>query len=331
MAHASAWAKPVGTSDYVDFLSTVWDQKEFLMSASSPSQSDLYSRVTQKIVTDLEKGQLMWRQPWNSDRLTSQVMRPLRFNDVPYTGINTLLLWNTMAEKGYHYPHWMTFKQANDLKASVRKGEKGTPIVYADTFTKAQEDNEGEVSARRIPFLKTYPVFNASQIDGLPENYYRIPKPTVTDAPERLETVEQFFARTKADIQTGTKASYNQGLDRVQMPPVESFESINDYYAVLAHEICHWTKHPVRLNRDLGRKHYGDEGYAKEELVAELGACFLAADLGFEPVPEEKHAAYIQSWLSVLQGDKRFIFKAASHAQKAADYLHKLQSSPSTI
>ncbi len=291
---------------------------------SSPP-SDLYSRITQKIVTDLEKGELTWRQPWKSNRLSTSVTRPLRFNGVPYTGINTILLWNTMAEKNYDYPYWMTFKQAVDLKASVRRGEQGTAIVYADTFIKAGEDAEGEISERRIPFLKTYTVFNASQIEDLPNHYYYASKQVTAPVPETLNTAAHFFAQTKADIQIGSKASYNPLLDRVHMPPIECFDSAKDYYAVLAHEVCHWTKHTSRLNRDLGRKHYGDEGYAKEELVAEIGACFLAADLGFEPLPEEKHAAYIQSWLSVLKNDKRFIFTAASYAQKAADYLHALQ------
>ena len=109
------------------------------------------------------------------------------------------------------------------------------------------------------------------------------------------------------------------------MPPFESFESATSYYSVLAHELTHWTKHPKRLDRDFGRKRFGDEGYAKEELVAELGACFLAADLGFEPMPAEHHAAYIQNWLEALQNDKRFIFSAASHAQKAVEHVWSLQ------
>lgn len=294
---------------------------------SNPSSSpnDIYARITAKIITDLEAGNLFWRRPWNAEHISGQVMRPLRWNDIPYQGINTLLLWGTAAEQGYTSPYWMTFKQAQELKANVRKGEKGTQVVYADKMVKEEESPNGETSTRQIPFLKCYTVFNAHQIDGLSDAFYTKPETPVSNPITRDETIDRFFTQTKADIHTGTQAAYSITTDRIQMPPVESFERIERYYAVLAHEITHWTRHPTRLNRDLGRKVHGDAGYAKEELVAELGACFLAADLGFEPMPETHHAAYIQSWLQALQDDKRFIFQAASHAQKAAEYIHSLQ------
>ncbi len=292
-----------------------------------PTQNDLYARVTGKIITDLEQGNLTWRKPWHADHLAGQVMRPLRWNDIPYQGVNTLLLWGTAAEQGYSSPYWMTYKQATDLKAQVRKGEKSTQIVYADKFMVEDKNAKGETVLNQIPFLKPYAVFNADQIDGLSDGFYKRPEPAIVDTKSRNAQLETFFAQTKADIYTGQKASYSITTDRVQMPPFESFASVEDYYAILAHEITHWTRHPTRLDRDLGRKVYGDAGYAKEELVAELGACFLAADLGFEPMPEAKHAAYIQSWLQALQNDKRLIFSAASHAQKAVEYLHSLQPS----
>jgi antirestriction protein ArdC len=286
---------------------------------------DIYTRITNKILSDLEKGELTWRKPWNSAHLAENIQRPLRWNNIPYTGINTVVLWATAAEKSYDLPHWMTFNQAVDLKASVRKGEKGTQIIYADQLLKEEEDKHGEKQIVQIPFLKSYTVFNAHQIEGLPEHFYTIAESVPVNTPQRMEAIETFFAQTKADIRKGYKAAYYIGEDYVDMPPIESFETAKDYYGVLAHEITHWTKHPTRLNRDFGRKYWGDEGYAKEELVAELGACFLAADLGFEPMPEEKHAAYIQSWLKALQDDKKLIFSAASCAQKAIEYLHSLQ------
>jgi antirestriction protein ArdC len=289
------------------------------------TQGDIYQRITDKILADLEKGNLTWRKPWNSEHLEGKVMRPLRWNNIPYTGINTLVLWGTAADKGYLYPHWMTYNQAIELKATVRKGEKGTQIVYADKITVEKDTPEGETEVSNIPFLKTYSVFNVSQIEGLPKKFYQTPEVPTVNACDRIDELEKFFAETKADIYCGNKASYNQSTDRIQMPPFESFESATTYYATLAHELTHWTKHPKRLNRDLGRKTYGDEGYAKEELVAELGACFLAADLGFEPMPEERHSAYIQSWLEALKDDKRLIFSAASHAQKAVEHIHGLK------
>ena len=288
--------------------------------------TDIYQRITNKILADLEKGNLTWRQPWNAEHLQGQVKRPLRWNNIPYTGINTLLLWGTASERGFTSPYWMTFKQALELKAAVRKGEKGTLIVYADKIIVEEDDNQGGTKTNQIPFLKSYIVFNASQIEGLPEKYYETIQPeTATNQHERIEEIENFFAQTKADIYTGTRASYYKNADKIEMPPFESFESRESYYAILAHELTHWTMHPKRLDRDFGRKHHGDEGYAKEELVAELGACFLSADLGLELMPEEHHSAYIQSWMKALKEDKRFIFSAASHAQKAAEYVHGFQ------
>lgn len=296
------------------------------MKSTTPEQkSDIYQRVTAKLLADLEKGQLTWRKPWNSEHLARKVQRPLRWNQVPYSGINTLVLWATAADKGYQSPYWMTFHQALELKANVRKGEKGEQVVYADKMVREEQTPEGETDLRQIPFLKTYTVFNADQIEGLPASYYPVAETQTTPSMERDAKLETFFSQTKAEIVRGKSAAYYSLSDRIEMPPLERFETIQDYYAVLSHELCHWTKHPTRLNRDLGRKRYGDEGYAKEKLVAELGACFLGADLGFEPMPEAQHAAYLQSWLKVLKDDKRFIFTAASHAQKAVEYLHGLQ------
>ena len=121
-------------------------------------------------------------------------------------------------------------------------------------------------------------------------------------------------------------AYYAQDADRIQLPPFESFADAESYYGTALHELTHWTKHPARLHRDFGRKRFGDEGYAKEELVAELGAAFICADLGITPVVRDDHAAYLQNWLTALKADKRAIFSAASHAQRAADYLMQLQN-----
>lgn len=190
--------------------------------------------------------------------MDGRIVKPLRHNGVAYSGINVLMLWGAAMEAGFSSPTWMTSKQAKELGAHVRKGERGNPVVYANTITKTEEQDDGS--------------------------------------------------------------------DQVQMPVFECFRSPEDYYATLAHEVTHWTKHKSRLDRDFGRKRWGDDGYAREELVAELGAAFLCADLALTPEPGTDHAAYIQSWLKVLKGDKRAIISAAAHAQKAADYLHGLQA-----
>jgi antirestriction protein ArdC len=292
-------------------------------------RTDIYQKITDQINSELEKGVRPWLKPWNVEHAAGRITRPLRGNGVPYKGINVLVLWSAAMEKGYAAPVWMTFKQASELKASVRKGEHGSLVVYADRIIRTETDAKtGEDSDRAIPFLKGYTVFNVEQIDGLPEHYYAKPAPRL-DAIERIERVEAFLTNTGATVRHGgNMAYYNISQDFIQMPPFESFRGAEGYYAIRAHEAAHWTRHPSRLNRDFGRKRFGDEGYAMEELVAELGSAFVSADLELTPELREDHASYIASWIKVLKDDKRAIFTAASHAQRAADYLHELQASP---
>lgn len=289
---------------------------------------DIYERITNQIIAELEKGVRPWHKPWSAGHVAGSVSRPLRSNGTPYSGINVIMLWAAAMDRGYSAPIWMTYRQATELGAHVRKGEKGTLVVYANTFTCTEEDQEtGEEKERKIPFLKSYSVFNVEQIDRLPAHF------TATHAPrlnpeERIARAERFFAKIGADIRHGgDSAHYVPALDYVQMPPFETFRDAGAYYATLAHECTHWTRHPSRLDRDLGRKRFGDQGYAMEELVAELGAAFLCADLELVPHVKESHAPYIAGWLKALKNDKRAIFTAASHAQGATDYLNGLQES----
>jgi antirestriction protein ArdC len=289
-------------------------------------RADIYQKITDQIVSELEKGVRPWFKPWNAEHAAGRITRPLRGNGVPYQGINVLMLWSAALAKGYAAPIWMTFKQALDLGAHVRKGEEGSLVVYADKIVRTETDTAtGEEAERAIPFMKGYTVFNVEQIDGLPEHYYARPTPRI-ETVQRIERAEVFFAATGATIRHGgTMALYSITHDHVQMPPIEAFRDAESYYATLAHEATHWTRHPSRLDRDLGRKRYGDGGYAMEELVAELGSAFLSADLDLTPEVRDDHAAYIASWIKVLKDDKRAIFSAASHAQRAADFLHGLQ------
>ena len=289
-------------------------------------KKDLYQRITDQIIAELEKGVRPWMKPWSAENTTGRITRPLRANGIPYRGINVLMLWSEAMEKGYSAPIWMTFKQALELGGHVRKGERGSLVVFASKFTRTETDGDtGEEAERDIPFLKGYTVFNVTQIEGLPAQYYPAPIPAPETMP-RIETAETFVAATKADIRHGGgMAFYQVTNDFVQMPPFESFRDAVSYYATLIHELTHWTRHKTRLNREFGRKRFGDAGYAMEELVAELGAAFLCADLGLMPDNLDDHAAYIASWLKVLKDDRRAIFTAASHAQRAADFLHGLQ------
>ena len=290
------------------------------------SKPDLYTRVTQAIVADLEAGVRPWTKPWSAEHLAGRISRPLRSTGEAYNGINVMLLWAEAVAQGYAAPIWITFRQALALGGHVRKGEHGATVVYANTFSRTETGDDGQDVERQIPFLKAYTVFNVEQVDGLPAHFHAVAEPKL-DAGQRIDHAEAFFAATGADIRHGgERAYYAIHPDYVQMPPFEAFADPEAYYATLAHESTHWTRHPTRLDRDFGRKRWGDDGYAREELVAELGAAFLCADLGLELTPRPDHVSYIASWLEVLQDDRRFIFTAAAHAQRAVDYLHARQA-----
>jgi antirestriction protein ArdC len=290
--------------------------------ANNTSRHDVYSRITSQIVASLEQGVRPWVKPWNAEHAAGRIAQPLRFNYQPYSGINILSLWMSATARGFAAPIWMTFRQTIELNAHVRTGEKGSLVVYANAITRTERDEKtGQDVEREIPYLKGYTVFNVEQIEGLPDHYYAKAAPKL-DPVSRINRAENFFASPKATIRHGgNRAYYAQEVDYIQMPPFESFRDPESYYSTLAHELTHWTRHPSRLARDFGRKQWGDEGYAQEELVAELGAAFLCAHLELASEPREENASYIANWLEVLKNDTRFIFKAAAHAQRAADYL----------
>jgi antirestriction protein ArdC len=303
------------------------------MAAKASDRVDVYTRITDKIVAALESGTRPWAQPWNAEHAAGRITRPLRATGEAYRGINILMLWAEAAERGYTAPIWMTFKQALELGAHVRKGEKGSLVVYANTVTRTEQNDAGEDIDRDIPFLKGYTVFNVEQIDELPPHFYASAEPPVQlNAIERIAHAEAFLEATGARVtHGGSVASYNVTTDQIRMPPIETFRDAASYYAVRAHETVHWTRHKARLDRSFGRERWGDAGYAREELVAELGSAFICADLALTPELRDDHASYVQSWIRVLAGDKRAIFQAASHAQRAADYLHSLQLAPAQI
>ncbi len=288
----------------------------------SGTKPDIYTRITNEIVTSLERGVKPWTQPWHAEHAAGPISKPLRFNGQSYSGINVITLWATANERRYAAPIWMTFRQAKELGGAVRKGEKGAPVVYANTLTREEiDDKTGQQSERAIPFMKGYTVFNIEQIDGLPDHFYAQATQT-NNSKQRIQKAEALFAASGAEIRHGgNSAHYTPALDRIQMPHFETFRDAHSYYATLAHELTHWTRHPKRLNRDFGRERWGDSGYAREELVAELGAAFLCADLGLTLEDRGDHAAYIASWLQVLKNDKKAVFAAAAHAQRAAEYI----------
>lgn len=293
---------------------------------------DIYARITNRIMAELERGVRPWMQPWHSTNAIGRVTRPLRHNGLPYSGMNVLLLWSEAIARGFASPMWMTFKQALELGGAVRKGETGSMVVFASRFTKTETDSAGEEFDREIPFLKAYSVFNIAQIDGLPDHYYGQKAEPDRDPIARIEHTDRFFANTGAAIRHGgDRAYFSPVTDHIQMPPFQTFRDAAAYVATLSHEATHWTSAPHRVNRDLSRYAKDRSERAREELIAELGSCFLCADLGIVPElePRPDHASYLDSWLKVLADDKRAIFSAAAHAQRAVAFLHGLQPAAS--
>jgi antirestriction protein ArdC len=288
---------------------------------------DIYAKITDRIIADLERSVRPWVQPWHVKNAGGRITRPLRHNGELYSGINVLLLWAEACAKGFSSATWMTFKQAIELGGCVRKGETGSTVVYANTFTITETGDSGQDVDHVIPFLKSYTVFCVDQIDGLPTRFYNKAEARI-DPSERIAHTDAFFENTGAIIRHGgSQAFYMPSTDIIQMPPFETFDNPESYTATLAHECVHWTSAPQRLNRDLSRYSKDRSERAREELIAELGAVFLCADLGVVPElePRPDHASYLASWLKVLGQDKRFIFSAAAHAQKAVAFLHGLQ------
>jgi antirestriction protein ArdC len=289
------------------------------------TKRDCYSEITNAIIADLEKGVRPWAKPWDGGNTIP--CRPLRITGEPYRGINVLLLWSAAHQHGYQSAHWLTFQQALHQGGHIRKGEKSTTVVFSGTLTRTEQDDKGEEQEKVIPFLKAYSVFNIDQTEGLPEKY-RAPAATAPTVREnaRNEKADHFVANTNADVSYGgDRACYSPLEDRIYMPSLERFKDSDAFYAVLLHECVHWTMMDQRCPRKFRPSTYGIANYAREELVAELGAAFLCADLRISLTPRPDHAEYIASWLEVLRNDKRAIFQAAATAQRAVDFLNTFQ------
>jgi antirestriction protein ArdC len=286
----------------------------------------LYQEITDKIIAELEAGRVPWAQPWRTAAANAPLAMPKNAStDRRYSGVNILILWGAVIERGFSGQSWVTFRQALGLGGNVRKGERGTTVVYADRFVPEDERRraaEAGEDAQAISFLKRFTVFNTDQCDGLPEGVAKAapPPPPGMIEPE----AESLIAATAADFRIGgARAFYSPSGDFVQVPPPQAyFEPIN-WHRTAFHELGHWTGHASRLERDHSGS-FGSKSYAREELVAEMAGAFVCASLGI--VPTVRHADYIGSWLEVLREDNRAIVRAASAASKAADHIVGFQS-----
>jgi antirestriction protein ArdC len=302
------------------------------MTQNNTQKRDLYQEVTDSIVQLLEThaSDLKFERPWISMPGGYMPHNAETFKN--YRGLNLFTLSLHTMSKQYHLNGWLTFKQVKKLGGQVKKGEKAVPIIFWDK--RFFDANGNKVSAEDVDnmspadrakltaksFLQYHLVFNVCQTTGLKEGFYESrPFPTMEPL-ARNTAAEQLIHRTGAEISFyGEDAYYSPSEDKIVMPLPELFKDTEPYYSVLLHELCHWTGHASRLNRKILNKS-GSEGYAFEELVAELGSAYLCVELGFT-LPITQNAAYIKSWLTSLKNDKTWIFKAASLAERAATYI----------
>jgi len=270
---------------------------------------DIYAEVTDSIIKALEAGTAPWVRPWAGGGPRNAI------TGHEYRGLNVLLLSCRVMERGYADDRWLTFKQAQSNGGHVRKGEKSTMVTFWQFNKLAKKDAEtGEETTRSVPLLRVYHVFNVAQCDGLT---LKAPEANVFDLTH--DGARDTIAKSGAVVyHYGDRAFYDPAGDRIVLPQVEKFQDEAGYWTTALHELTHWTGHAKRLNRVFGKR-FGDDAYAAEELVAEIGSAFLCARLKI--AGRLQHPEYVASWLKVLKGDKRAIFTASSAAQKAADLL----------
>ena len=293
----------------------------------SKERFDIHQHITDKIVSAIERGAGDFRLPWH--RAAGSIMRPVNVaSKKAYRGINVVALWAYAEESGYSSGVWGTYRQWAEAGAQVRKGEKAAYVVFYKELEFAAETETGDADTVTRLFARATPVFAAEQVDGYQPPAIDAPPATVITP---IEQAEAFVAATGASIQHGgSRACYRPSTDSIQMPPRDVFigtatsTAAEAYYSTQLHELTHWTSAETRCNRQLGKR-FGDQAYAIEELVAELGAAFLCADLGISDEPRADHAQYLASWLSVLKADKKAIFTAASKASEAAAFLAAFQ------
>ncbi len=297
---------------------------------SGEAQVSLYDEVTARIIDELEAGRFPWTQPWDAAAFAPGLPRNADTRR-SYSGINILILWGEAMRRGFGSQGWLTFRQALAAGGQVRKGEKGTTIFYAARFTPKGGDGAVDVGGsangngpagaadgdRSIPFLKRFTVFNVAQVDGLPDRCTALDVPLPSR--ETLPIAEALIVASGADVRIGgNEAYYSPSGDYVALPPQQAFFEQIDFYRTALHELGHWTGHRSRLARDQSGA-FGSAAYGREELCAELASAFLCAALGIRPTV--RHADYLGAWLAIMRADTRAIFKAASLASKAADYL----------
>lgn len=280
---------------------------------------DHYAEVTAQVVAAIEAGTPPWRRPWDTAVAGGPAMPCNATTGARYRGINLLVLGMSPLAFYSGDPRWATYKQAADRGWQVKKGERGTAAYFFKRLEVQDKDaRAGEEATKRIPLLRAFSLFHASQIDGIPD--YR--PPTIEEAPWRApDAAEIIVANSHAVVRIGgDRAFYSPVTDHVQMPPIQAFSTPAGYAGTILHELAHWTGAEARLNRDL-RNGFGSHDYAREELRAELAQVMVCSELGIPDCDFTNNAAYLASWLEKLRSDRKEIFRAAADAQRIADYL----------
>lgn len=291
------------------------------------TSTDLYQRVTNAIVTAIEAGAGDYQMPWNVRRCGSSPLG-IPLNPVgrySYRGINILTLWSSQEQYGFPIPEWATYQQWQSIGAQVKKGEKASISIFYKPLdpksTTSSEEDAARPDKSRPFIIKAANVFNAAQVDG----YAPAPLPLTSDDEKHAASEHLIYASGAKISIGGPKACYIPSRDEIHLPPQAAFINSQAYYGVAFHELSHWTGHKARCARSLEGR-FGSEAYAIEELIAELSAAFLSAELELTPEPRIDHARYISSWLKALRNDKRAIFTAAAKASDAANFLNGLAS-----
>jgi antirestriction protein ArdC len=294
---------------------------------SSANPKDIHSRITAQLIAAIEAGPGEPSLPWR--RSGGPLFMPVNaLTGNPYNGINIVSLWVAAEVKSYAAPIWATYRQWLELGAQVRAGEKSSLVVFYKEY-EAQPDpaDESDDGKRRV--ARASYVFNAAQVEG-----FAVPSaPEPLGPVERIAAADAFVRSTGARIEHGgDRAFYRPSSDHIQMPDEGAFcgtatmTRSEGYYATLLHELVHWGGAKHRLDRDLGKR-FGDRAYAAEELVAEIGAAFLCAELGITQDVRADHAQYLAHWLELMKDDSRAVFTAAAKASEAAAYLKRLADS----
>lgn len=277
-------------------------------------KADVYEIINNQIIEKLEQGTIPWKKPWN---INGQGFPSNYVTKEHYHGINIMFT----AMQGHSSPYWLTYKQCQESGGQVKKGEKGTKIVYWNIIEKTVTDSIGNETIKKIPFLRYWTIFNVEQCERL-----TIDKPkTVSHDPiaECENIINGFADKPEITYKAMDRACYFPQDDKVQLPPMESFPVPEEYYDTLFHELVHSTGHESRLKRDKSFSFFGSESYSKEELVAEMGAAYLCGLAGIERKTIDNSAAYIKAWISRLRDDKTMLVSAGSLAKKAVEYIQK--------